>query len=518
MNTAEPKKKSPFAVFEFVLVALMIIAIVFMLAVYFSFRETGSAPKLFGYYIYQTHAVNMAPEIPAGTAVFAKESEIDNIRPNSVVLCRIDNTLTLILVVDILEEDSGTFYIVRFKTSPPTETYKIPKESVIAKALYCDDFTGKLLDFATSKTGIILAVIVPSLIIVLMQIARLVISGRDKYEPEADDDITGALQFGNALTDGDVPAAPAAVKAAADAYMKIADETAPDKPVIPEKEDDTPASGTVMGIRAAFDEPQPFSGGSVLAVDSNGRAAYEPRGEQTPDDILLTGDKLYPGNSKKKYDKDPLPAALINEPVRIEPGMAPKNDEQSDIKDILSSAPEDFRPVVSDVLPEGITKLKGLTSPSDESETETSSKKAPKNDFTEDEPPAVFYSKETEKEEVQPIVSDDENERSIMNTDSIPENAVRPREAIAPRRKRSTRKTIEELMNMIDAEQQKINRSAVRSERRSPFADTDTEDETDIVTAAEETAEAPEEASGSVSEEPLIADTDTETDDDMKIF
>ena len=168
------KKKSPFLILEFIIVILMILAIAFMITIYFSFREAGAAPKVFGYYIYHTHAVNMAPKIPAGTAVFAKESEKNNVGQDSIVLCRIDDKITLIKVVDMLDENGRKYYIVRFSTSPENETYKIPVESVMAKAMYQDEFSGKLIDFATSKVGIVLVIIVPSILIILTQIIRLV--------------------------------------------------------------------------------------------------------------------------------------------------------------------------------------------------------------------------------------------------------------------------------------------------------------------------------------------------------
>ena len=512
-HTETAKKKGGPAVLEFIVTALMIAAILFMLAVYFTFRDSGSTPKLFGYHIFHTHAVNMAPDIPAGTAVFAKESEIDNIGPNSVVLCRIDNTTTLILVVDVLEEESGTFYIVRFKTSPPNETYKIPKESVIGKALFYDEFTGKLLDFATSKTGIVFAVIVPSLVIILMQIIRIIASNSHReleFEPEG-------LAFGRNASNTGTGIGTAAAKAAADAYLRIADDTAPEDKIAPPAESREPL--IMSPIRAEFDKKSIEPEQSVLAVDKDGRAAYAPRNPS--EEILLTGDKLY--SSRRKSDMDNIPGYL-NEPVKLSSSEAGAVQEKDDIKELLTTAAEDFKPAVSDVLPEEITKLKSLSDP-DESARNSGKKSRAESKKAENEPqpPAEFFSLEKDNTQKKSVIPDDEKDHPIISTDSIPKNAVRPREAIAPRKKKNTGKTIDELMSMIDAGQKKIARMSEpvpdelrklasggtenklpKLEKISDIIEEDTAEETpsyEDITTSGETSEA-------FGAEPLISDDD----------
>ena len=417
------KKKSPFLILEFIIVILMILAIAFMITIYFSFRETGAAPKIFGYYIYHTHAVNMAPKIPAGTAVFAKESEKNNVGQDSIVLCRIDDKITLIKVVDMLDENGKKYYIVRFSTSPENETYKIPVESVMAKAMYQDEFSGKLIDFATSKVGIVLVIIVPSILIILTQIIRLVSSGRNK-----DDDIEDQVFehiFPDEIDDINI------------SLDKI--------PVIKDEND----AEDLRPIRAEFDKKVYAAEESVIGVDKNGRAEYSPR--STNGDVLTTSDSFFSSNSsdpgdlsfsrpQNTADDSPI-TGFVNDPVKI-----------SDSGD-KENAAEDHKPALSNVLPNSLYNLNTPASPelSEEPDIKESKKKRTVEDIPH-LPPVEFYDSDNAAE----VIAPNDNDRPLLDTNSIPENAVPPREAIAPKKKKSSKKTIEELMNIIDNEQKKI--------------------------------------------------------------
>lgn len=422
MASKDRAKKSPLVVVEFIVIGILILAIAFMLVLYFSFRSTGTAPKIFGYYIYHTHAVNMAPKIPAEAAVIAEVDEIENIKVNSVVLCNIDSTTTLIRVVEILEEPEGTFYIVRFDTSPQNETYKIPKESVMAKATQYDVRVGKLLNFATSKTGIILVVIIPSILIVLFQIIRIVVTKSDgaDYSPEDDDDDDDFDDdFGEPVKPGDP------------------------------RSDFAP-------VRAKFDLNKTAPAESFLFVDKSGKAEYSPN--INPENMLITGEVLDAMSGRKPEHDHPFLSGYSNEPVKI-PDEKPEEPAAADsIRSIIGADIGDtsgFAPKVSNVLPESLSQLKTAAYPDGEPVEDDKPAKAsryePEEVITEEEPPKVFFTEE-EPEVIAPTAAD----QPIIATNSIPENAVVPRETIAPRRKRNTGKTIDELMSIIDAEQAKI--------------------------------------------------------------
>ena len=169
------------SIIEGIVIAIFILIIAFTLYLYFSFSNEGAAPNIFGYNIYHTQAVNMQPDIPAGAAIIAKASEKDKLKTGSVALCSFEEGVVAARVADVIDEDSGRSYIVYYDTKP-ADTYKIPDSKVIARALYTSTLLGTILSFATSNTGVLIVIIIPSVIIILMQAVRIL---NDKHEREA---------------------------------------------------------------------------------------------------------------------------------------------------------------------------------------------------------------------------------------------------------------------------------------------------------------------------------------------
>lgn len=183
------KKRSPVNIIEGIVITVLIVLIIFMLVVYFSFSKTGATPKFFGYTFYRTMAVNMETDIPAGTAIIAKASEIDNIKEGSVVLCKVDETTVLTRVVQIVNENGQISYVVKFDTAPAADTFKIPRDNVIAKAIYQSAGLGSMLGFVTSTFGIMLIIIIPSFIIIVFQVIRIINVKRKEEDASSLDDL-----------------------------------------------------------------------------------------------------------------------------------------------------------------------------------------------------------------------------------------------------------------------------------------------------------------------------------------
>ncbi|MGN0695835.1 MAG: hypothetical protein ACI4J5_03600 [Oscillospiraceae bacterium] len=420
-------KTSPWVYVEFIVIGILILLIAAMLVIYFSFRETGSAPKIFGYYIYQTHAVNMEPKIPAESAVFAKADEKENIGEDSVVLCRLDNNLAIIRVVEMLEEDGEEFYIVRYDTSPVNDTYKIPAESVIAKAMYYDKFTGSLLNFATSEKGIIIVVIIPSILIVLFQVVKLVLAQKDSDDGDEDEGL-----FGKPIPTGDN--------------------------VMSEKSSEEPVYRELAPVKAKFDTSAPEKQQSSFKIDRSGAAVYEPAVKA--EDILITGERLDEMSGRKPKESFSAADSFSNETVKI---PEEKKAEKSLFDELMNGSAEsgsDMSQNISNVIPDRIAQIRTLASPADAPEEAAGrrSRWAAKSEevaaaASAASTPREFFSMEPEK-----VIPPDETDEPILKTDSVPKDSVVPKEKIAPKRKQNANKTIEELMGIIDEQQAKISK------------------------------------------------------------
>lgn len=398
------KKGSALNIVEGIFIAILIILIGGMLFLYFSFSETGAAPNIFGYTIYHTKAVSMQPEIPSGAAVIAKASEIDSIKTGSVVLCKIGEDTVLTRVVQLVNEEGVMSYVVKFDTARAEDTFKIPGENIIAKAIWTSKGLGAVLNFATSTFGIMLVVIIPSFLIIVLQIIRIINVKRSEEEALSLDDLD-EIMISNDDDDAE------------DSFREPELERVPvrtEEPVRTEQAfrfDDNDKKEDLI---------------ERLNVDKNGKAGL--KFTSTDNVPLFTYDNLNAGRKEpapkaQRADEKDGKYSNYGAPAQAAPAAAetPKNDEP-----VSRMESGGMAPFMSNVLPEKLA-----------------------NTVSESEKPG------TEKVPTPVTVKPVREDRAIRSSKAIPPKAALPKEKLAPPRK-STGKTISDLMSMIDAEESKL--------------------------------------------------------------
>ncbi len=408
------KKVSAFAVVEIVFIVILVLVMVAMLAFNFLFRKDNTAASVFGYSFYNTKAVNMLPKFPENTLVIAKESEIANIKEGSVILCNIGDYTTLIRVTQIQQEADKTYYVVKFDTSSANETFRIEADAVIARAVWQINGFGVFLDFATSTVGIIIAVVIPLIFIISIQVARILSIRKLEDEADALDDIDDIIHSRN--EEDPAPVTFTEPKFVEDVTGKI--------PLVTREP-----------------EPKPDK---ILSVDNKGRAEYTER-KQEPQD---SNSPLFSYDALRKPQRETVAAGVthtiteddvyINRPTRINPEMKKTNEffekyapQNNDIHSEESGSVV-FTPHLSNIIPESIAAVQEETS-------------APKKSAFDDSVKAYFDRKSEPTEKVVSV------EEAL-----IPEQAVVPKETIAPPKKKKNNKALAELMSIIDAEETKL--------------------------------------------------------------
>lgn len=407
------KKRSPVNIIEGIVITVLIVLIIFMLVVYFAFSKTGATPKFFGYTFYRTMAVNMETDIPAGTAIIAKASEIDNIKEGSVVLCKVDETTVLTRVVQIVNENGQLSYVVKFDTAPAADTFKIPGDNVIAKAIYQSAGLGSMLGFVTSTFGIMLIIIIPSFIIIVFQVIRIINVKRKEEDASSLDDL--------------------------DEIMKDSDNRFEDM-----FSDDIPADEEPK-LRPIAKKADEAAG--VLTVDDSGKAA-----EIDKDGPIFTFEKPE-AEKKKEKPKHVIPKPKTPNTDSFYSYLSDKADDQlygGRIK--RQEIVEDEEEQANDRKSAGFFTI-GHELHKDK-KPETASENISK------EAPAAVEAAPTAP--VQEAVSYNEAQHTV-----IPEVKQPVREAVkevkapqpaAPQKRRNTDQAISELMGMINAEEKKLHK------------------------------------------------------------
>lgn len=423
------KKISAASVIEIIFIVILVLIMAVMLAFNFIFKKEGSNTSFLGYSFYNTKAVNMLPDFPRNTVVIAKESEKKNIKENSVILCKFDKNIALIRVVEVGQENGKTFYRVKFDTSPANDAVRIEEDDVIAKAMWQINGLGAFLDFAKSTVGIVIAVVIPLIFIIAIQVSRILGIRRLEDEAAALDDIDGFMQSRD-------EEAPAAVTFTEPKFI----------------EDVTGKLPQVGRERTREPEPRPEK---VLTFDKRGRAEYSERiPEEKKESPLFTYDRLtgrneaprkepaYAGaaahNAARQPQEDSRDELYINRPTKIEPEKKKTDELFEKYGSSDKSEPVVFTPHLSNIIPDSIAAVQEEAS-------------AVKNPAPEENTKSYF-----EKETAVP--------QGVLMTDfsaeeekpAIPENAVLPKETIAPPKKQKSNRALAELMSIIDAEENKL--------------------------------------------------------------
>lgn len=417
----EKKSVSAFSVIEVIVIVILVLMIAGMLACNVIFRGNNKATSVFGYSFYKTRAVNMIPNIPENTLIIAKKSEIPNIIVGSAVLCNIGDYTVLTRVVGIQQEEGQNYYIVKFDTAPDNETFRVEESAIVAKAIWQLESFGAFLDFATSAPGIIIAIIIPLAIIVVIQVVRIKNLRDLEREASSIDDI--------------------------DELIFERDKKAPSPVTFTEPKFSEDMTGKIPVVGSHKESQQEELKSRQLTVDEKGKAAYDFSEKAKTESAEEIGSPLFTYDRAARKVSEPARQTVpddskdryINRPTRIEPRKRDSFDE-------LYSSPREsekkvvFTPHMSNVIPESIANVQ------EEAHTQPSSfDESVQSYFSKNKP--VEEAPKKQPEEVAPVVPP---------VSTIPENAVAPRETIAPVKKKKSSKTLEELMSIIDAEETKL--------------------------------------------------------------
>lgn len=426
------KKVSAFTVVEIILIVILVLVMITMLAVNFMFKNKNSAVSLFGYSFYNTKASNMLPNIPQNTLVIAKTSEKDNIEEGSVILCKIGESTILTRIYSLDEKDGQKIYVAKYDNDKPEDNrfFNVSPDAVIAKAVWQIDGFGHFIDFASSTVGIIIAVVIPLIFIIAIQVARILSIHRLEDEAASLDDI--------------------------DEFMTSREEDSPSPVTFSEPKFIEDITGNFSklnqpGVTAYKEEREAERPPEkVLSVDGRGKAAYvERKPDASPSDSspLYTYDRISKERQQQKepaavgakaVSKDDLyvnrPTRIVNEHPAAEEFFkkyAPKQEPEPDFE---KGEPVVFTPHLSNIIPESIAAVQEKTD-------------SPKKPATFDESVKTYFDKKYVPAEEKPAPS---------VKAAIPENAVLPKETIAPPRKARSNKAVAELMSIIDAEETKM--------------------------------------------------------------
>lgn len=181
MASSTKKRQQPVyvTIIGIAIIVILALAILSVVILSVSFKDKNSAPSIFGYSLYIMDGAQMEPEIPQGSAIFAKTGPITS--GNSIgvaALCKVDggkNTTVMRIVNTEVDSNGLLTYWVRFDTQPENTAQIISASSVIGQAKFYSKGLGKFITFAVSPIGIFCLIIVPCVMFAVYQVLLIIL-------------------------------------------------------------------------------------------------------------------------------------------------------------------------------------------------------------------------------------------------------------------------------------------------------------------------------------------------------
>ena len=157
---------------------LLVIAIFFIIYVAVGkFAEKKGENPPFG--LYTVISPSMTPNIDVYDVVFVKKAEVETLKVDDVITFYSTNaffgttpiTHRIVEVLDV--PNSGTMYRVKGDANENADNEKVIPSNVIGKVMFKIPKLGKLQFFLASKTGWLIAIIIPSVVVVFYDIYKL---------------------------------------------------------------------------------------------------------------------------------------------------------------------------------------------------------------------------------------------------------------------------------------------------------------------------------------------------------
>ena len=181
-KTIKRKKtiKNAYKVITYTLLVILMIVAAFFIVYVVSGKlaeKNGENPP-FG--LYTIISPSMTPNIDVYDVVFVKKADTNNLKVDDVITfystnAYFGNTPITHRIVEILDiPNSGTMYRVKGDANENADNEKVYPNNVLGKVVFKIPQLGKLQFFLASKTGWLIAILIPALFIICYDVYKLI--------------------------------------------------------------------------------------------------------------------------------------------------------------------------------------------------------------------------------------------------------------------------------------------------------------------------------------------------------
>lgn len=158
-----------------VLIVMLVIEFLIVLTIFLlsmAFKDSESTPSIFGYSFYISDVKEMDSAVEVDSLVVTKNCTVDTSHVGCVMLCdKVPGHETSIFRLLSVEATNDTLIYTMCMDDVPEYTISVSADAVIGECKYSYKTLGKLILFVTSKIGIFVCVVIPALVLAFIELA-----------------------------------------------------------------------------------------------------------------------------------------------------------------------------------------------------------------------------------------------------------------------------------------------------------------------------------------------------------
>ena len=138
-------------------------------------KRSGEAPKFLGYQTYIVLSGSMNPEFNTGAMVFVKPTDSSALQAGDIITFRGDSgdsgdLTTTHRIIEVLLDGS---FVTKGDANSVNDPNPISGEQVVGRVTLAVPYIGYVMDFARTKNGLFVLVIIPGALIIASELRKL---------------------------------------------------------------------------------------------------------------------------------------------------------------------------------------------------------------------------------------------------------------------------------------------------------------------------------------------------------
>jgi signal peptidase I len=146
-----------------------------------SSRLSGGEPTFMGYQVKAVLSGSMEPTFQTGSIISIKlGDQLTSYKTGDIITFRMEDKLITHRIIDILQENGQAVYKTKGDNNNGPDLWTVPAQNIIGKYTnFTIPYIGYALNYATSKAGSALLLIVPGILLLISAFRSIIVAKRE---------------------------------------------------------------------------------------------------------------------------------------------------------------------------------------------------------------------------------------------------------------------------------------------------------------------------------------------------